>query len=338
MPNTQTIAPSAPVAATEEKGGKTAGVGIDVSKDKLDVCLLDGDGQPFSSVFSNDQAGIRELLGWLRKKGTAETVPCVMESTGDYHLRSALMLAGSGFAVKVINPLITAKHQKGSVRNAKSDPIDARRLARIGLLEPELPLFSPNKDNISAKKMASYLNQLEKVKQRLRDGRKQMKSARDTLGVEIDLTGTDEALRALNDQIAYLKQEIARQAPPEAEQLARACPGVSKEKMAVLLSLLSEKEFSGRDKVVAFAGLDVGLRKSGKWQGRQKLTKRGNPQIRKILFQIAWGLKQHHPEYREYYEKRYRREGKHYTTVMLALARKFLKFLYAYYWQRTVTL
>jgi hypothetical protein len=46
MPNTQTIAPSAPVAATEEKGGKTAGVGIDVSKDKLDVCLLDGDGQP----------------------------------------------------------------------------------------------------------------------------------------------------------------------------------------------------------------------------------------------------------------------------------------------------
>lgn len=142
-------------------------VGIDVSKDKLDVALIYTDKQHLSYVFKNSAQGIKSLIALLQKQGTATTVPCVIELTDNYHFQSAIMITQANFAVKVINPLITKKYQKSSIRNAKSDPIDAHRLAQIGLLEPELLLFSANKSIISSKKLVAYLAHLEKNEQAL---------------------------------------------------------------------------------------------------------------------------------------------------------------------------
>lgn len=326
------------VAASIKLDYSVASVGIDVSKDKLDVALLFPDKRHSKFVFNNDPKGIRSLVNLLQKQGTAEAAPCVIESTGDYHLQSAIMITQAGFAVKVINPLITKKYQKSSIRNAKSDPIDALRLAQIGLLEPELLLFKANKGVISSKKMVSYLAHLEKAKQRLQAGQKQMKETEEYLGTSVNLDQITEAVKAINKQIKYLKKEIRERAPKEAKQLAGSCRGLSEEGISILLCLLGDKHFPNRDKLVAFVGMDLAIRKSGKWQGMQKLTKRGDPMARKMLFKIAWGLKTHNPVFQEYYDRLYRQEGKPYTAAMMAVARKFLKFLHAYYWKRTIAI
>ena len=57
--------------------------------------------------------------------------------------------------------------------------------------------------------------------------------------------------------------------------------------------------------------------------------------LRKVLFQIAWGLKMHNPVYETYYAQ-LRSRGMRYKTSMIAVARKFLRFLFAFYWKKTI--
>src|SRR5262249_1044647 len=100
---------------------------------------------------------------------------------------------------------------------------------------------------------------------------------------------------------------------------------------------LKDKSFVDRDQLVAFVGLDVRVRQSGKWQGKQVISKRGNGYLRKILFQIGWGLYMHNDMYRGVYD-RMRERGKNHKTSIIAVARKFLRFLFAYYWKKTIVL
>jgi transposase len=127
------------------------------------------------------------------------------------------------------------------------------------------------------------------------------------------------------------------QAQVKTVQLADMMPGVSQEQAAALLVALGDKSFENRDQLVAFVGLDVRVRQSGKWQGKQVISKRGNGYLRKVLFQIGWSLMMHHEDYRRAYQAM-RVRGKNYKTCIIALARKFLRFLFAFYWKRPTRL
>src|ERR1700686_4033410 len=104
-------------------------VGIDISKAKLDVACVQQDRTTVYQVFSNTEKGIRSLARFLKQQRTAPTAPSIIEATGDYHLLAGLMLSEARYAVKCINPLITKKYCRASVRDANSDKIDSKRLA-----------------------------------------------------------------------------------------------------------------------------------------------------------------------------------------------------------------
>ena len=319
------------------EGLEIVSVGIDVSKAKLDVALLKSDRSHVAAGFENNSGGITRLVVWLKQQRTGQTVPCVVESTGDCHLLSALMITKEGFRVNCINPLITKKYQRASIRGTKTDAVDALRLAEIGLLENNLPVFSAIHQPLVNKKIISYLSLLEKTRQQLKASFKQLgRVSQDILGVQLDLTPSRQALEELDRQMKVLKRYLVEHGPKEAKELS-TIRGVSENQAAVLLSGLGDKTFNHKDQLVAFVGLDIRQRQSGQWIGRQKLSKRGSGYLRKVLFQVAWGLKQNNDTYREYYD-RLRKEGKHYTTVLLAIARKFLRFLFAFYWKKSVTL
>lgn len=313
-------------------------VGIDVAKAKLDVAMLRSDQEAAFLTVANSCAGIRELTAFLRQQRTAETVPCVMESTGNLHLLSACSLTQDGFTVKVINPLITKRYQRASIRNAKNDRIDAERLATIGTIEKDLPVFSANESAIVSRKLISYLGHLEETRQKLLSSSKQLSETLQALGIKERTTqcGAKTTLRAIDRQIDSLRKRVTALAPPEAKELSDNVPGLSEIQASVLLGALSDKQFSDKDQLVAFVGLDIMVRKSGKFQGKEKLSKRGNSYLRKILYQTAWSLKQHNPTFKAYYNRLYREQNKHYTSALIAVARKFLRFLFAYYWKHTI--
>lgn len=302
-------------------------IGIDVSKRTLDVALYSTEKKFTSYVFENTPEGIVLLEKTLIEQKTALAVPCVVESTGMYHLPVSLMLKERGRRVNCINPIITKAHQISSVRKSKTDKIDAQRLAYIGIVEPKLPEFDKQTKDIYVKRIIRMIATLDKEIQRLKLAVKSFEELVETLHLPKehcaslrDLVKTTEKQKEslINDLVILV---------PQAEKLAET-KGVSLETSAILLGSISGAQFSSKDALVAFVGLDVSVRQSGTFRGRGKLSKRGNAFTRKVLHQIAWGLKQHNDVYREYYES-LRLRNLHYTTCLNAVARKFLRRLYA---------
>lgn len=307
-------------------------IGIDIAKEKFDAALLFGNDKHELGTYRNNELGIQDFIGRLKKQRTAKAVPCILESTGSYHLQSALMITQAGYRVNVINPLITKKYQRSSVRNAKTDTIDALRLAEIGIREADLPVFVGDIRSLEARKLASFCGKLESTKRSLKASMEQVEELKEITGIEVTLDHTKQALDELAKQMKVLGQRICELAPKEATILAEQTKGLSKEKISIVLSMLADKQFTNRDQLVAFVGLDVMPRQSGMWRGKGRLSKRGNPYLRKTLHHIAWGLQKHNPTYQAEYA-RLRANGKGYIQTLVILARKFLRFLYAYYWK-----
>jgi transposase len=304
------------------------GIGLDVSKHKLDLALKLSDQKYLAESFSNDDRGITALCTFLKQQEAAKAAPLVIESTGDYHLQSALMIKQKKYNVKLINPIITKCYQKSSIRNAKTDKIDASRLADIAVLENNLPDFNSNVVQVRARKLVSLLAHLEKSKQQITASLNHFESTAKVIGLKYSLTHLKKALKALNAQIKNIKKVLADSMPEQIKKQAEEIKGVTLEKLAIIHTLTADKTFSNRNQFVAFFGLDIAVRKSGQWVGKSKLSKRGNSYARKILYQMAWGLKTHNDIFKTSYDKY--RDGKcHYNAVLVILARKFLRFYFS---------
>ena len=99
-------------------------VGIDVSKDKLDIYELAT--QSFST-FNNDLEGIDRLKQHL---ATQENLAVVCESTGGYESLMALNLHHAAIRISVVNPRPVRDFAKAMSQLAKTDALDAYVLAQ----------------------------------------------------------------------------------------------------------------------------------------------------------------------------------------------------------------
>lgn len=279
--------------------------------------------------FANTLKGIRSCLSFFKAKGVSEETPLVLESTGGYHLLFAMTIRDAHFrGIKVINAILTKKYQKAKIRKVKTDAIDAKMLADMALLE-EFPAFTQTKDQLLQKKRLSLLRKLQKTYQQLNNSLKNCEETCENLEMEKPTAGVRKVLKTMRKEMKNLENEIVKAGQnPLVEELAQI-PGVSEESAAMIVSLFEGKTFSSKEKMVAFAGLDLTVRESGiSIHGARHLSKRGNSYLRKKLFQTAWGLKTHNPKYHDYYLKK-KGEGHHFYTCLLAVSRKFVHHLYA---------
>jgi transposase len=98
-------------------------VGIDVSKDRLDVHLRPS-GEAFS--VSRDGKGLDELCGRLLALSVALVV---LEATGGFETTVAAALAGAGLPLCVVNPRQIRDFARATGRLAKTDRLDAQTIA-----------------------------------------------------------------------------------------------------------------------------------------------------------------------------------------------------------------
>lgn len=108
-------------------------VGIDVSKDRLDVAVLPS-GEAFA--VGNDHAGIDRLVGRLR---LLDPHVVALEATGGFELLSAATLSSAGFTVMIVNPAQVRSYAQALGRRAKTDPIDAAVIAAfVAATKPQI--------------------------------------------------------------------------------------------------------------------------------------------------------------------------------------------------------
>jgi transposase len=81
------------------------------------------------------------------------------------------------------------------------------------------------------------------------------------------------------------------------------------------------------EKLVAFLGLDVRVKQSGRWQGRCKLTKKGDGEVRRLLYNAAMQGRRS-SQWAPYY-LRLRERGMSSTAALVALRRKLARFSFA---------
>ncbi len=107
-------------------------VGVDVSKDYLDVALYPADAV---KRFTNDTKGHRSLIAWLTSRQVERVV---FEATGPYHRAFERTLASAGLPMAKINPRRARRFAEASGTLAKTAAMDAVMLACFGaLLTPQ---------------------------------------------------------------------------------------------------------------------------------------------------------------------------------------------------------
>lgn len=301
--------------------------GIDVSKGRLDVCLLP-DGEAFS--LANDQEGIDELLGRLEQ---ARPELVVREATGRYERPAATAIAASeaGIAVAVVNPRQARDFAKATGRLAKTDRIDAQILARFAAAIGPPPSVLPNEE---AQALQAILTRRRQLLGMLVAEKNRLLMAPEAIAEHIraHLRWLEKDLQCIDQELdeAVRESEVWRRN----EELLRSVPGVGPVLARTLLAELPELGSITHKHLSSLVGVAPFNRDSGKIRGKREVWG-GRAPVRAVLYMGALVATRHNPILKEFYE-RLLSAGKPKKVALVACMRKLLTILNAMMRDRVV--
>lgn len=253
-------------------------LGIDVSKDKLDASLAGPSrNRVWADVVGNDIAGIQKLLD-----KTDPATPWVVEPTGRYSTLVVQQASEAGRTVLLAPNRAAKLFLKSCSPRVKNDPLDGFGLALFGMSR-NLRRFTLKSDAVeNLDQLLSARKGLANALQRLKLQSKELPHAAEALA---------PAITALDLQIKVVDKSIRSQTRTDPQfamvKTFQSVPGVGPVTAAALASRFLSKKFATPDALVAYVGLDVAVRESGKHVGRAKLTKQGDAELRRLLYTAA---------------------------------------------------
>jgi transposase len=294
-------------------------VGIDVSKDRLDVHVLP-EGLAFS--VTRDGKGLAELVERLTALAPERVA---VEATGGFETVVAAALAGACLPVVVVNPAQVRHFAQALGRRAKSDPIDAEMVARfVEATRPEIrPLADADArllaDLVARRRQIIDMIVAEKNRQR----RTQVKRIEKSIA---------RLVVALEKELAEINREIdigVRGSPAwrQKEDLLASVPGVGPVIARTLIAELPELGRLDNKQIASLAGLAPYTRQSGQWKGRSMIGG-GRKSVRSSLFLAAMTAGRHNPVLKAF-RQRLIDAGKPKMVATIAVARKLLTMLNA---------
>jgi transposase len=304
-------------------------LGIDVSKLKVDVCLITAiGGKEKYRTFRNSETGFQELAKFLERHGIHQIRVC-LEPTGRYGNKIALWLQQRGHQVSMVNPYRIKGFAISELKRSKTDKIDAGVIARFCQMHsPEL--WTPKSNDQRA------LQEIGRYHDRLKDAMTQEKN-RMLAGVE------DEDVRfAIEQHIAYMNglcaqlqsrmREIIQgnKQLTEAFNVLRTICGVGQNTAFAFLGEIGlGEQFRSTRQVEAYCGMNPRLRQSGNSLNcKPRLSKMGNNRMRRALYMPALTALRVSPAMQSYAE-RLRSAGKHNMVIVGAIMRKLLRIMFA---------
>lgn len=294
-------------------------VGIDVSKDRLDVHV-----QPTAEAFAvtRDETGIAKLIERLQ---TASPALVVLEATGGLQVKVAGALAAAGLPVAVVNPRQVRDFARATGQLAKTDRLDARAIALFAAAVQPEPRKLPDEAAELLKALMARRRELVELRvaerNRLRQG---------TAGwVRRDLERSIDALTKRIEAIDAEIEDHVKGSPiwQVQEDLLRSVPGVGKTLSRTLLAELPELGQLTRRKIAALVGVAPFARDSGTLRGRRMITG-GRPAVRAVLYMATVAASRCNPTIAATY-KRLRAAGKPAKVALTACMRKLLVILNA---------
>jgi transposase len=299
-------------------------LGCDVAKTKIDVSLIDDNGQElWADKVPNKDMAIAMLLLTIVGNYPGDELVCVAESTGTYHLTLAETAHAVGIGCRVYNPILTKQGIKGTVRGKKTDRADATIIARLGL-RGEGRLYTPE-PYMSTKYHARSCQKLSVLNTSFKhhsDHMAHMLEEDLSLAAKEMMQGIQTAITAARKQ---LYKDLAASANGESFRLLQTIPGIGPYIAASIIGEVQDiRRFKTAHALTAYAGLDPKIKQSGKvLNSTGRLTKRGSSYLRRNIFIAAGAARRYDPNMKALYNKK-RGEGKGYTVATVVVARKLL--------------
>jgi transposase len=302
-------------------------LGIDISKLKFNVCLINTSGKRKHKVFPNTLTGFEQLREWLSTQGI-ERVHACLEATGTYSEALALFLHEAGQRVSLVNPAATKAFAQSRLSRTKTDRADAELIARLTAAQ-QPPAWSPPAREV--RELQALVRRLESlIEMRV------MEENRLSSGITVDSVrrSVEELLNHLNEQIKRTEELIRSHINnhpglKRQSELLDSIPGIAEATAALLLSEITDiKQYKSARQVAAYAGLVPRERQSGtSVRGRTRLSKIGNARLRRALYFPAITALRCSPFFQAWAEG-LRERGKCKMSVICAAMRKLVHLAY----------
>jgi transposase len=311
-----------------------ATLGIDVSKETLDVTLLKPDGAQVKGQFGNQAKEFKKLQRWLTNHQLKELHVC-MEATNVYWEEAAEFLHEQGYQVSVVNPARIKGFAQSQMRRNKTDPLDGEVIAQFcAALKPVL-WQPPTPEQRQLRALVRHQRALQKSLTQQTNRRATCKEA----AVKASLKRVIDTLQA---EIEHIEQQIQTfiDDQPELKQqytLLISIKGIGHRCAVVLLAEMYDlADYESARAAAADAGLTPSHYSSGKTVRRKpKLSKVGKASVRSILYFPAITAMQHNPIVRALKE-RLEARGKDWNVILGAAMRKLVHLAYGVLKNRTL--
>lgn len=294
-------------------------VGIDVSKDRLDIHV-----RPDDEAFavSRDGKGLEQLVERLRKLSPALVA---VEATGGFEVIVAAAIAGAGLPLAVVNPAQIRHFAQAVGKRAKTDPVDAGVIAHFAEAVRPVPRALPDE---AARLLAELVGRRRQIIDMIVAERQREKRATNV-----------RVRKSLARHIAVLERELmeidgdidtlVRGSPVwrAKEDLLASVPGIGKIIARILLAELPELGTLGRREIASLAGLAPYTRQSGRWRGKAMIAG-GRSAVRSATYLGALVASRHNPILKAFYQHLLQ-AGKPKMVALIAVARKLLTILNA---------
>jgi transposase len=289
-------------------------IGIDISKATLDIHRL-SDGKMTS--FSNCPAGFKQLA-----KFCAETVVIrvVYEATGSYHtgLERAL---GTLLPLVKVNPLQARRFAQARGVRAKTDAVDAKMLATMGLafaLEPDTPTTKLQHD---LKELRAFRSGLVKDRTRIITRLKTQTLAITRRQGKVRLTQVEKQIAEIEAEIASLIQSDDTLA--QSMKILLSIPGIGAVCASTILIEMPEIGTMDRKQVASLTGVAPMTRESGQWRGKS-FIQGGRKVVRDALYMPALVAMRFNPDLKDKYQAMIK-AGKPPKVAITTLMRKLIE-------------
>jgi transposase len=305
---------------------KSLFVGIDVSKEKLDLCLQSGEKPLKEWQLPNTVDAIKKSLLGLQKEygvGASALLVCA-EHTGQYTYLLCCVCDEIGVDLWLENPF-QIKHSSG-IQRGKDDRIDARKIAAYAMrFRDKARLFSlPQKNVASLKQLLSerdmYVADKSKYQGQLTDQQRFMFKddyARKSKRLQLLVDDLQEAISSIEQEIERLiesDETLANQ-----HKLLCSINGVGKQTaVKMIVETNAFQDFDNGRKFCCHAGVAPFQYTSGSSvRSRNRVSNRADKSIKTLLHMCALvvATRKKDGELREYYVRKVA-EGKNKMSVL----------------------
>ena len=301
--------------------------GIDISKKTFDI-YFEQNGQGTHVCFNQNEQDYKRFINLIGNERI-----CIMEATGNYHVKLSRFLYENKLKVLVENPLKIKRFSQMRLQRNKTDKADSKMIYEYGkmvFIEKVIVGWKPDSNEIAE------LKQYDTVRQQFTKQLTALTNTQEAMGQLSDLQEqVDGALKlmikhlkdALN-QLDMQMQQIVETHHKDSYKLLTSIPGVGPKTATMMICLTDGfRKFDAKrvKPFISYIGMSPRTYESGtSVKGAGHITKVGNGRLRTLLYLCSWTAKRVNPQCAELH-KRLFEKGKPEKVIKIAIAHKLVR-------------